>query len=383
MAGFGFNEAQEMFRSEVRAFAQREIAPGAKERAKVEEMPRSLVKKVADAGFFGVTLPEKYGGQDSDWISLGITIEELAKADLIAGLLIILPVAASLVLSHGAEEVQEEWLPPLIKGEKLGCLALSEPDCGSDAAAIKMTAVKEGDSYILNGEKTSISFGMQADMGMVFAKTDPLKTARGVSCFLVPLNLPGVTRSRFADMGLKVVGRASVIMDDVCVPVRYRLGEEGQGFYMVMNQFDFIRITVGLSGLAAAEACLVEAMNYAKGRTAFGKPIAKFEGVSFKIAEAATFIEAGKLLCYRAFSLMDQGLPHTKESAMCKWWCPQIAVRIIHDCLLIYGHVGYSEEYHIEQRLRDAIGWEMADGTADIMKLIIVRELLGREFLPY
>lgn len=383
MAGFGFSEAQEMFRGEVKSFAQRELSPGVRERVKLGEIPRDIIKKVADMGLLGINLPEKYGGQIGDWVTVGIAVEEMAKVDYSAGLLPVLPVATSLVLQYASPEVEGEWLPFLIRGEKMGCLCLTEPDCGSDAAAIRTGGVRDGDYYVLNGEKTSISMGMQADIAVVFAKTDMAAGARGVSCFLVPLDIDGVERSRFLDMGWHVVGRASLVLDNVYVPAKYRIGDEGKGFYLVMGQFDFIRVGASIAALGLAQTSLEEAANYAKQRKAFNRPIAKFEGVSFKIAEHATRIEAARLLCYRALWLKDQGVNHVKESAMCKWLCPVVAVNAIHDSLLTFGHIGYSEEYPIEQRLRDAIGFEMADGTADIMKIIICREIMGREYLPY
>jgi cyclohexanecarboxyl-CoA dehydrogenase len=383
MSGFGFSEAQEMLRKEVREFAQKELLPGAKERAKQDRFPRELVKRIGELGLLGINLPEEFGGQTADWVSVGIAVEEIAKADFSLSMLPHQVIGCALAILQGDKEVQQEWLPPLIRGEKLIALATTEPDCGSDAAAMKTKAVRKGDHYILQGEKTSISLGMQAEVSIIFAKTDPAQRARGVTAFLVPLDLPGISRSPFRDMGCKPIGRASLILDDVSLPAKYRLGEEGQGFYTVMKQFDFIRICLGLEALGAAQVSLEEAMTFAKQRTAFGKPIAKFEGVSFKIAEHATLIEAARLLCYRALWLRDQGLPHTKESAMAKWFAPQVAVHAIHDALLIHGHVGYSEEYPLEQRLRDVIGWEIGDGTAEIMKVIISRELLGREFLPY
>ena len=383
MAGFGFTEEQEMFRREVQRFAQRELAPGAKERAKKESISREMVKKMADIGFLGLNAPEEYGGQAADFVTIGIAVEELSKVDLSVGILPLLNPIMSLALQEGTEEARQEWLPQFVKGDKLVCFAITEPECGSDAAAIQMKAIREQDYYIINGEKTSITNGMNADAALIFAKTDVTAGARGVTTFIVPLDLPGITRSRFTDMGFIPLGRASIIMNDVKIPVKYRIGEEGKGFYLAMHGFDFMRVILGLAALGLAESSLEDAMEYAKQRKAFGQPIAKFEGVSFKIAEAATYIEAARLLCYRTLWLRDQGLPHTKEAAMCKWFAPKVAVNAVHDALLIHGHLGYSEEYPIEQRLRDAIGFEMADGTAEIMKLIIVRELLGREFLPY
>jgi len=383
MAGFGFTEEQEMFRREVRRFVQTEMSPGAAQRAKREGYPKELIKKMGDMGLLGLNLPAEYGGQPADWVSVGIAMEEIARVDTQAYHIPIQIIAAYLVLQQGSEELRQEWMPALIRGDKVPCLAITEPDCGSDAAALKTRAVRDGDFYILNGEKTSITLGSQADMAVLFAKTDPTQKARGITSFVVPLNLPGITRTRFTDTGWKALGRSSIVMDDVRLPIRYRVGDEGKGFYMVMGQFDFIRVCLGLGALAAAHTSLEEAIAYAKQRNAFGRPIARFEAVSFKIAEHATFIEAARLLCYRTLWLKDQGLPHTKESAMCKWLCPKIGVKAIHDSLLIHGHVAYSEEFPIEQRLRDTMGLEMADGTAEIMKLIISREIMGREFLPY
>ena len=384
MAQFVFTEEQEMLRREVRRFAQRELAPGAKERSKSDDFPFELNKKVSEAGFLSIAVPKEYGGQGGDWVSLGVAIEEIARVDFGIGALSPLgPHLFNLALKSSPEELREEWIPPIVRGDIMGSFGLTEPDCGSDAAAIKTRAVRDGDDYIINGEKTSMTWGIFADVALIFAKTDPTAGARGVTCFLVPLDLPGITRSRFYDTGLKILGRGSLTMENVRIPARYRVTEEGKGFYTTMEAFDWIRIGLGLSSLAQAETALEETISYVKQRTAFGKPLAKFEGISFKIAEAATLIEIGKLFCYRTYSLIDQGLPHTKEAAMVKWWCPRTAVKIIHDFLPVFGHVGYSKDCPMEQRLRDVMGLEIADGTAEIMKIVISREILGREFMPY
>lgn len=383
MSGFGFSETQEMWRREVRGFSQKELAPGSKERAKLDHYPMELVKRIADQGFFGMNLPEEYGGQPADWILAGIVAEELARVDLSAALLFHHAIVSSLGIMQGPGEMQKEWIPPIIRGEKIAAFLVTEPGSGSDAAAIAVKARRDGDHYIISGEKTSITYGLQAEVGLLWAKTDPRKGAKGVTAFLLPLDLPGIIRSRFKDMGWKPMGRASIILDDVRLSAETRIGEEGQGFYLVMQEFDLMRILVSLEALGLATASWEEAVAYAKGRTAFGRPIAKFEGISFKLAEDMTLLEAARLLCYRALWLRDQGISHAKESAMCKWFAPEVAVRVCHNALLIHGHIGYSEEYPVEQRLRDAIGLEIADGTAQIMKTIIARELLGREFLPY
>jgi cyclohexanecarboxyl-CoA dehydrogenase len=382
MSGFGFTDTQESFRKVVRSFAQKELQPGAKERSKLRAFPHEIHKKLAEAQLTGLNLSEKYGGQPSDWVSVGIAIEELSKVDILAAWLTIVPVVISLVLTEGSEEIQEEWIPPIIRGEKLLCIGLTEPDCGNDAAAIKTRAIRKGDNYIINGEKTSVSGGLYGHGITLYAKTDPEAGARGISCLLVPLDLPGITKSNIPDMGWHGLGRAAVSFDDVEVPRSHLLGNEGEGFYMIMGAFDMARAGVGLLALGIAQAALEEAISYAKLRTAFGKPIAQFEGVSFKIAEDITRIEAGRLLCYRTLWLKDQGLPHTKEAAMCKWYCPEIALQTVHNALIIHGNYGYSEEFPIEQRLRDVIATEIMDGTPEIQKLIISREIIGKEFLP-
>jgi|YelNatPaOPRAMG01_1025707.scaffolds.fasta_scaffold22593_5 cyclohexanecarboxyl-CoA dehydrogenase len=384
MVQFGFTEAQEMLRREVKDFAQRELAPGAKERAKSPVLPRDLIRRMGELGFLGISLPEKYGGQGADWVSLGIVVEELSKVDLGMGMLPMGPALAYLCLQQGAEEVKEEWLPPLIRGEKIPCFCVTEPDCGSDAAAMKTVAMKDGDYYVIKGEKSPISSAWNADAAILFAKTDPTARARGVTCFWVPLDLPGISRTLISHSGWKWNGVASLFFDEVRLHSKYRVGEEGKGFYIfAAGGADYLRVCLALVALAIAQTSLEEAMNYALQRTAFGQPIGRFEGVSFKIAEHATLIEAARLLCYRTLSLKDQGLKHTKESAMCKWWCPEVAFNAIHDCVLIHGHIGYSEEYPLEQRLRDALGFEFADGTAEIMKIIIAREIMGRVAVPY
>jgi cyclohexanecarboxyl-CoA dehydrogenase len=382
---FDFTEAQEMFRREVQRFAQTELAPTAKQRAKADSVSKEYFKKIAEAGLLGLGVPEEYGGQGaSDWVTLGIAVEELAKVEPGIALSPILPKIGSAALQHAAEPLLAEWLPKAVRGEVLGCcFALTEPEAGADAGGIKMTAVRDGDYYILNGEKTSITMGYYADTAMLFAKTDPTRRTGGITCFWVPLDLPGITRSRLPHTGLKPWGAASIIMDQVHLPAIYRCGEEGKGFFLFWDAVTFQRVCLALLALGIAEASLEETMNYVVQRTAFGRPIASFEGVSFKIVEHATRLEAARLLCYRTLSLADKGAPNRKEAAMCKWWCPEIAFDAVHDCILLHGHVGYSEEYPLEQRLRDVMGLEFTDSMAQIMKIIIARELMGRVAAAY
>jgi cyclohexanecarboxyl-CoA dehydrogenase len=281
-----------------------------------------------------------------------------------------------------SEVVRKEWLPAMARGEKMVLVAATEAEAGSDLGNLKMTARKDGDSYILNGEKNRVSFAYQGHATVALAKTD--LASRRITPFLVPLDLPGVTMSRIEDMGVESTSAGIVSFEDVRIPRKYLLGdEEGRGFVEAMRAFDFNRVFLALMAMAKAEISLEETCDYVRQRVQFGRPLAKFEGISFKLAEAATHIELGRWLCYRALWMKDKGIRHSKESAMVKWWCHREAFNIIHECLLTHGHYGYSKDLPFEQRLRDVVGGEIGDGTAEIMKLVIAREMLGREFLPY
>lgn len=378
----GFTEEQGLFRSSMRKFVNKEIVPRAKEIGKHEEIPRDLWKKICDLGIMGIAAPGKYGGQPADSTLLGIAAEEVGRGDVSLAATLIPNMYLCMLLRNAPVQVQDQWLPPVIRGEKLSCLAATEAECGMDAAAMKMSAKREGGYYILNGEKTSVGWGMYADVAIVLAKTDPQAGAEGVSCFVIPLDSPGIFRSSSPGMGLKPVNPSSLVLDNVRIPKESLIGQEGKGLSMVMKAADVARILIALISIGAAEAVMDKTIEYVKQRIAFGKPLARFEGISFKIAEAATLLEAARALCYRALWLRDQGAEHTKEAAMCKWWSTKVAVEIIHDALLIHGHFGYSAEALIEQRMRDVIGNQLLGGSPEEMKLILVRELLGKEFLP-
>jgi len=383
MAEFGFTETQEMFRTMVKDFTRRELIPGAKERMKLNRLPEDIINKLADAGLLSLRMPEKYGGQASDIVTCGIASEETSKADLMAAGMICGGLLAAEVLPLCSDEVQDELMPLFAKGKKSMCYCITEPDAGSDALALKASAVRDGDYYVLNGEKTSVSTGMQADYAGIWVKTDPAAGARGVSAFLVPLDIPGIERIPFADMGWSTIGRASIALDNVRVPSKYRISEEGHGFYAIMGVFDFLRIFLCFNVLALGEQSIYDAIEYAKQRTAFGKPIAKYDAVSFRLVDSLAKIEAAKLLCYKALWLRDHGIKHTRETAMAKSLCPAIGIEACNNAMLTFGHVGYSSDYPVEQRLRDAYGYQFADGTADIQRTILVRELFGKEYVNY
>jgi cyclohexanecarboxyl-CoA dehydrogenase len=370
-------------RRAAREFATKELAPGAKERALTDRIPDWMIRKIAELGYIGLIAEEKYGGQGMDMTSVGIVSEEFGKVDIASTGTVIIPTQFCALLKSGTEEQRQQWIPKLCKGELMPSIAITEPDCGTDAAAIKMRAIRSNDSYILDGEKAPVSRAMQSKLLVVWAKTDIDAGARGVSCFVVPSDSPGLSLEAIPYAGLHPFKCCAVVFDSVEVPIGNRIGDEGKGFYMLMDRFDVIRVLITLVALGQAQTSLSEVTAYVKSRTAFGKPIAKFEAISFKIAEAATKLDAARLLCYRALWMRDQGIKHSKEAAMCKWYAPIIAFEVIHDCIRMMGHYGYSTEYPLIQRMLDVMGYEFADGTAEAQKLVIVRDLLGRKFLPY
>ena len=381
---FAFSSEQDELIRTLRAFARKELQPRSAHWDKSGEFPWEAYRQMGELGLLGLRIPAAHGGQDSDYLTFGIAMEEIARGDFactyglqLAGL------AGEILGRSGSDEVKTRWLPPTARGESVVALALTEPGVGSDAANLACRAERDGEGYVITGEKSGISLGMIAQAAIVFARTDPEGRARGVTAFLVPLDLSGVSRSPLRDMGTRAIGRAVLAFDRVRVPASHRLGEEGTGFYQVMQGFDYNRVGIALACLGVAQVSLEETMAYVKERTAFGRALATFEGVSFPIAEAATHVDACRWLCYRALWLADHGQRHTKESAMTKWWAPRLAVDTIHQCLLFHGHYGYTDELPFEQRMRDVIGLEIGDGAAEVMKMVVARELMGRESLPY
>jgi cyclohexanecarboxyl-CoA dehydrogenase len=381
---FKFSKREELLQWAVNDFGQKEIA--AKELNTLSYVPANILKKMGDLGFFSMRVPEKYGGKPGAWVTIGVLIEEIAKANMSIGYLTMLSYEISLLLSiHGADEVKEEWLQGVCQGRKLGCISITEPHCGSDFSAIETRAVRDGDSYYISGEKNPISFGTQADFTITFAKIDHEKETKGITAFLVPLDLPGIKKTRITTMGLLPSDPASFIFSGVNIPVKNRIGSEGEGFQINADTglfSDFNQVISGLISLGTAQTALGLAISYGKNRVAFGRPIAGFEAISGRIAEDATLIEAGRWLCYRTLWLKDQGLPDTKEAAMCGWWCPKVAFKVIEDALLIHGHTGYSNDLPFQQMLRDVTGFEIIAGTEQILKLIIAQRVIGKVAVP-
>jgi len=364
-------------------YAAERVAPGYLERDRTRVLDRALMREMGGLGLIGPELPEAFGGQGLGTLAAGVIHEAIARADLSMSYVNLLASLNGQILSqHAPPEVAGPWLAKVTRGEALLALALTEPRGGSDAANLRLRIEHVGGDYVVNGEKTSISAADQADAVIVFGRTGSVDAgAHGVTALFVPTDAPGLTRSRFDCHGQRAIGRGSLFFENVRVPLDHRLGDENRGFVQVMQGFDFSRALIGLQVLAVARAALDDAWAHAAQREAFGKPLAAFQGVSHPLAEFDTQIEAARLLCYQSLWLKDQGLPHSAEAAMCKWWAPKLAYDTIHQCLLSFGHGGYDRGV-MEQRLRDVLGFEIGDGTAQIMKTIIARARAGRHAVP-
>ncbi|MBT4487693.1 MAG: cyclohexanecarboxyl-CoA dehydrogenase [Rhodospirillaceae bacterium] len=382
---FGFSDEQQAIRDTARRFATDRLAPNYRQREQSGKIGKDIVKEMGELGLIGTDLPTEFGGLGLDCVTTGIVIEEIAAADLnVSYVQLIGSLNGRILTDHATPEFAAKAIGEMCAGNSISALGLTEPRGGSDAAGLILRARKDGDDYILNGEKTSISLSTQADTVLLFARTGgEEERSRGVSTFYVPLDAPGVTRTEFDDMGHGAVGRGSLFFDDVRIPGDCLLGEEGAGFRQVMHGFDFSRALIGLMVLGPARQSLAEAWQYSTEREAFGNPIAAYQGVTQPLAECETYLEAATTLCYKTLWLRDQGLPHTKEAAMVKWWAPKAAFDIIHQCLLTHGHYGYTKELPLEQRMRDVLGLQIGDGTAQIQKMVIAREIVGRVALPY
>lgn len=344
-------------------------------------MDLALLREMGALGLLGPDIATEHGGLGADGVTTGMIVEELAYGDFnIAAVALVMSLCGAIIARNAAPGVAAQWLPRIPKGEAILALSITEPKCGSDAGALQLKARRDGDHYVLNGEKTSTTYCDSADAFIVFARTGTADSgARGVTAFLVPSDSLGLQITCFQDLGSRCSGRGSVFFDDVRVPADHRLGAENKGFTQVMAGFDYSRALIALQCLGAAQASLDEAWAYVKEREAFGGPIARFQGVSFPLVEGETLVSAARQLAYHALALRDAGQPHTVEAAQVKWLAPKTAFDIIHQCALTLGHYGWSMDLPHQQRMRDVMGLEIGDGTAGIMKLIVARARAGRE----
>jgi cyclohexanecarboxyl-CoA dehydrogenase len=373
-------EQQQSFRDVAERFSRKKLAPNYQERARGDRLDRGLVREMGELGLIGADIPETYGGLGESSVTAGIIIEQIAYGDFnYSYVQLLASLMGAMIAQHASPEIAREWLPRVSRGEIIIGLGLTEPRGGSDAANLILRADRSGNGYRVNGEKTSISFADQCEAAVIFARTGSVEDgARGVSAFFVDLNQPGITRTRFDDIGTKPVGRGSVFFDDVFIPAECLLGEANRGFSKIMAGFDYSRALIGLECIGPAQASVDESWRYAAERKAFDRPIAQFQGVSFPLAEAETQITMMRQLCYYTLSLRDRNLPHTAEAAMCKWYVPKLACEIIHQCLLTHGHYGYTKDLPFQQRYLDVMGLQIGDGTSQIQKLVIAREKVGR-----
>jgi cyclohexanecarboxyl-CoA dehydrogenase len=377
---------QKALQETARRFAREKLLPDYMRREREGILDRELVAEMGKLGLLGVDLPERVGGLGASSVTTGLIAEELAYGDFnISAVPLGISLNAAILVRHASPEIVEEWVPRMTAGRAVIAICLTEPRGGSDAGNLQLRGRHSDGDYVINGEKTSITFADRADAYLVFARTGrPEEGARGVSAFFIPYErTKGISRTRFDDVGSTIIGRGSVFFDDVRVPASHRIGDEGMGFTQVMQGFDYSRALIALQCCGAAQASLDEAWAYAKERQAFGRPIGQFQGVSFPLAEGESQIAAVRQLAYHALALRDAGLPHTAEAAMVKWLGPKTAFDVIHQCLLTFGHYGWSKDLPHQQRMRDVMGLEIGDGTAGIMKLIIARERIGRAAVQY
>jgi len=376
---FDLTNDQKMLQEEVRKFAQSELAPLAPEIDKSRDFPWANIKKMAQLGLLGVIVPEQYGGSGFDFVSLAIAIEEISRACASTG--VIVAVNNSLmtypIVQFGNEEQKKKYLPPLCSGEKVGAFGLTEPNAGSDVAAMESTARLEGDHYILNGTKRFITNGGVAGTFVVFAYTNRELRHKGISAFVVERDTPGFSLGNHEDlMGIRATANCELIFEDVKVPKENLLGNEGDGFKICMNTLDVSRIDIGAQAVGIAQAALDEAVKYSKARKAFGQPICNFGMIQSMLAEMATQIQAARLLVHYAGHCKDKGMQRfSKESAMSKYYAADIAVDVARKAVQIHGGYGYSKDYAVERLYRDAKILELYEGTSEVQKIVIAREL--------
>ncbi|WP_394187155.1 acyl-CoA dehydrogenase [Metabacillus halosaccharovorans] len=371
-------EEQMMLRKMVRDFAKTEVEPFVEQMEK-GVFPRAILNKMAELGLMGIPVPSKYDGGNLDFTSYMMVIHELAKVS--ATLAVILSVHTSVgtypILSFGTEAQKEKYVKKLARGEHLGAFCLTEPGSGSDAASMKTKAVKKGQFYVLNGSKMFITNGGEADTYIVFARTGEEKASTSISAFIIEKDTPGLIIGKDEHkMGLNGSRTVQLIFEDAQVPIENLLGHEGKGFKIAMANLDGGRIGIAAQALGIAEAALEKAVQYAGERRQFGKPISAQQGISFKLADMATNVEAAKLLVYQAAWLKDQGMPCGKQAAMAKLFASKTAMDVTTEAIQVFGGYGYTKDYPVERYFRDAKVCEIYEGTSEIQRIVISKHLL-------
>ncbi|MGW3741917.1 acyl-CoA dehydrogenase family protein [Streptomyces sp. NPDC005146] len=374
------SEEQEAVRQLAKDFVAREIAPHVVEWDRAENVDRSIVKKLGSLGFLGLTVPEEYGGSGGDHLAYCLVTEELGRGDSsVRGIVSVsLGLVAKTIATWGDEEQKRQWLPRLTAGEAIGCFGLTEPGTGSDAGNLTTKAVRDGDSYVINGTKTFITNGTWADVVLLFARTDDTPGHKGISAFLVPTATPGLTRRTIhGKLGLRGQATAEVVLEDVRVPATTLLGPEGKGFSVAMSALAKGRMSVAAGCVGIAQAALDAAVGYAGEREQFGKSIASYQLVQELISDIAVDVDAARLLTWRVADLIDRGEDFATAASKAKLFASEAAVRAANNALQVFGGYGYIDEYPVGKLLRDARVMTLYEGTSQIQKLIIGRALTG------
>lgn len=376
---FELSEDHKMVQKMVRDFATEHLAPKAAHYDKTCEFPWENVKKMAELGLMGVTVPEEYGGAGMDSLAYSLVIEEVSRACAATG--VITAVQNSLgeypLMAFGTEEQKKKYLPLMASGEKIAAYALTEPGSGSDSAGMTTTATLEGDHWVLNGQKNWITNSTGAEIFIVYATKDPELKHKGICCFIVEKGWPGFTIGKHEEtMGVRASGTCGLTFENVKVPRENLLGVEGEGFKIAMQALDTGRVGIAAQAVGIAQACLDNAIRYSKERHQFKKPISEFQLVQEMIVQMATEIDAARLMLYRAALKRDSGEKFTKEASMAKLYCSEVAMRAALNAVQVHGGYGYSKEYPVERLLRDAKVTQIYEGTSEIQKLVIARELL-------
>ncbi|ASS94736.1 acyl-CoA dehydrogenase [Peribacillus simplex] len=373
---FKLTEEHEMIRKMVRNFAQNEVAPTAAERDEEERFDREIFDKMAELGLTGIPWPEEYGGIGSDYLAYCIAIEELSRVCASTG--VTLSAHTSLagwpIYKFGSEEQKQKYLRPMAQGEKIGAYGLTEPSSGSDAGGMRTTAKLVGDEYIISGSKIFITNGGIADTYVVFALTDPESKQKGTSAFIIEKDFPGFSvGKKEKKLGIRSSPTTEIIFDECRVPKENLLGKEGEGFKIAMMTLDGGRNGIAAQAVGIAQGALDAAVDYAKERVQFGKPISAQQGIGFKLADMATGVEASRLLTYQAAWLESVGLPYGKESAMSKLFAGDTAMKVTTEAVQVFGGYGYTKDYPVERYMRDAKITQIYEGTQEIQKLVISR----------
>ena len=367
-----------MVRDAVRAFAKEELWPNAARWDKEHHFPKAAHKGLAALGAYGICVPEEYGGANLDYLTLALVLEEIAAGDGGTSTAISVtncPVNA-ILMRYGNAAQKKKWLPALAQGEMLGVFCLTEPHVGSDASALRTTAVKDGDAYLINGVKQFITSGKNGNLAIVMAVTDKAAGKKGISAFVVPTATPGYIVARLEDkLGQHASDTAQIVFENCRVPTDHLLGEEGQGLKIALSGLEGGRIGIGAQAIGMARAAFDAALAYAKERVAFGKPIFEHQAVQFRLADMATKIEAARQLVHHAASLKDAGLPCLKEAAMGKLMASEMAERVCSDAIQTFGGYGYVADFPVERIYRDVRVCQIYEGTSDVQKILIARSL--------